>query len=237
MLRKILEYFKKNRLFNKKKWSDGGEYSQITYSQQGEDVTLLRFLEDLEYGFYVDIGAFHPFKYSNTCIFYKKGWSGINVEPNPDVRPAFLEHRTRDINLNVAVGNGNEELSYYKFNDPAVNSFSVEHVEKWKQAKGFYVTEVINVKIRKLSDILAEYLPSGKRIDFMTIDVESFDLAVLQSNDWNLYRPYILLVEEEILHFDNYLESPIIKYLYEKNYEIKTICNGTLFFIDKRSDR
>lgn len=237
MLKKIPKYLKKVGFFKKKKRSDGSEYSQVTYSQQGEDVTLLRLLANSESGFYVDIGAFHPFKYSNTCIFYKKGWSGINVEPNPDVRPVFLQHRTRDINLNVAIGNSNEELSYYKFNDPAVNSFSVEHVEKWKQAKGFYVTEVIKIKIRKLSDILAEYLPSEKRIDFMTIDVENFDLEVLQSNDWDLYRPYILLVEEEVLHFDNYLESPIIKYLYEKDYEITTVCNGTLFFIDKSSNR
>lgn len=210
----------------------GDEALQISYSQQGEDLTLLRLLEGKADGFYIDIGAFHPIKYSNTYLFYLKGWTGINIEPNPDVRNEFLKQRKNDLNLNIAIGNTTEALSYYKFNDPAVNSFSTEHVEKWKGVKGFHLTDVIKIQVHRLEDILHQYLAEGQKIDFITVDVENFDLEVLKSNNWELYRPYFLLVEEDLLCYNSFLESPIVSYLKGQNYELVTICNGTIFFKD-----
>jgi FkbM family methyltransferase len=208
------------------------EYAQKSYSQQGEDITIMRLLENKPKGFFVDIGAFHPIKYSNTYTFYKKGWRGINIEPNPDARQDFLKYRAHDINLNIAIGNSSERLSYYKFNVPAVNSFSLEHVDKWKQVPDFYVKEVLDIQTQRLQDVLKEHLPDHQIIDFMSIDVENFDLEVLKSNDWDLYRPFLLLVEEDILQLDSFTESPIVTYLQTKNYALISVCNGTLFFRD-----
>ena len=56
--------------------------SQTTYSQTGEDLILDILLKDKPKGFYIDIGGNHPKKFNNTFLFYKKGWDGINVEPN-----------------------------------------------------------------------------------------------------------------------------------------------------------
>lgn len=207
-------------------------YAQSSYSQQGEDLTIMRLLENKSDGFFVDVGAFHPIKYSNTYIFYKNGWRGINIEPNPDVQKEFLKYRALDINLNIGIGNRVETLSYYKFNVPAVNSFSQEHVNKWKQVPDFYVTEVIEIQTQRLRDVLKENLPEHQKIDFMSVDVENFDLEVLMSNDWELYRPFILLVEDDILQFESFSESPIVVYLQSKNYSLISVCNGTLFFKD-----
>jgi FkbM family methyltransferase len=216
------------------KMLDGSEdeSGQVSYSQQGEDLTILRLLGYKSNGFYIDVGAFNPVKYSNTHLFYKNGWRGINIEPNPDARAEFLKQRENDLNLNIAIGNSNEELSYYKFNDPALNSFSKEHVEKWDRINGFHLTDVIKIEMHRLEDVLAQYLAVDQKIDFMTVDVENFDLEVLKSNNWNLYRPYLLLVEEDLLNFNAYHESLIVSYLKDQNYELTTICNGTLFFKD-----
>lgn len=208
------------------------DHAQVSFSQQGEDITIMRLLNNKPNGFFVDIGAFHPIEYSNTYIFYKNGWRGINIEANPDAHQKFLKYRSLDTNLKTAIGNKQERLSYYKFNVPAINSFSKEHVNKWKQIPGFHVTEVIEIELQRLQDVLKANLPEGQIIDFMSIDVENFDLEVLMSNDWNLYRPLLLLVEEDVLQFTSYIESPIVSYLKGKNYSLTTICNGTLFFKD-----
>jgi len=62
-----------------------------SYSQDGEDVVLASFYENMKNyrGFYVDIGAHHPVRFSNTWMFYKNGWKGINIDPTPGSMKAF----------------------------------------------------------------------------------------------------------------------------------------------------
>ena len=81
---KILIGFLKLKLKNKI-----DPHSARSYSQEGEDMILRRFLAGQKDGFYVDVGAHHPVRFSNTYYFYKQGWAGINIEPNPDSLAAF----------------------------------------------------------------------------------------------------------------------------------------------------
>ena len=79
-------------------------YKNLSYSQNGEDRILHRIFENQKSGFYVDIGAHHPFRFSNTFLFYKMGWKGINVDAMPKSMEIFKRFRPRDINLELAVG-------------------------------------------------------------------------------------------------------------------------------------
>ena len=58
-------------------------FQNYSYSQNGEDLILSRLLEGHPVGKYIDIGAHHPFRFSNTAKLYSEGWSGLNVDPNP----------------------------------------------------------------------------------------------------------------------------------------------------------
>src|ERR1039457_5849033 len=87
-------------------------FRTVYFSQFGEDTFLDYYFFGRRTGFYVDVGAFHPFNISNTYIFYKRGWRGINIEPNPASFRAFLKYRPRDINLNVAVDRHDTELLF-----------------------------------------------------------------------------------------------------------------------------
>jgi hypothetical protein len=55
-------------------------------------------------GFYIDVGAHHPFRYSNTHMLYRRGWRGINIDPIPGAKIAFDRFRPGDINLEMGVG-------------------------------------------------------------------------------------------------------------------------------------
>ena len=108
----------------KNNYFDG--FSLKSYSQEGEDMILRRLFEKQKTGFYVDVGAHHPKRFSNTFFFYKKGWSGINIDAMPNSMRLFNEIRPRDTNLEIPISDKKQKLKYYMFNEPALNGFSKE---------------------------------------------------------------------------------------------------------------
>jgi len=170
-------------------------YRQASYSQEGEDLVLSRLFGEREQGFYVDIGAHHPKKFSNTYFFYRKGWVGINVDAMPGSMSAFNLLRPRDINIERAISQNCCSMTYYMFNQPALNGFSKRLSDARSGNGKNYLLKTIDIETCRLSMILDEYLPSGQGIDFMSIDVEGLDLEVLKSNDWEKYRPRYVLIE------------------------------------------
>jgi hypothetical protein len=93
------------------------------YSQEGEDVVLARFFEGLgRTGFYVDIGAHHPVGFSNTFYFYRRGWHGVNVDALPGTAKLFQRMRPRDKTIECGVGLEQGVMTYFAFNEPALNT-------------------------------------------------------------------------------------------------------------------
>jgi FkbM family methyltransferase len=196
------------------------QYSR-SYSQDGEDMILKAIYEQKKgyKGFFVDVGAHHPVRFSNTKYFYKRGWRGINIEPTPSAIQAFRNFRRRDINLNIGIGPTKGELEFYCFNEPALNSFSREVSERIDQDSTKYkIIKRLAIPVLPLSEVFDNHLPAGTKIDFMSIDVEGLDFQVLLSNNWDKYKPDVLLVEENV-NVDELQHSPIYNFLKEKGYE------------------
>lgn len=199
-----------------------------TYSQFGEDTFVSSLLKG-ESGFYVDVGAHHPTRYSNTKLFFDRGWRGVNIDPNPDTIHLFNRARPKDINICSAIGKEGGELTYYRFSDPAVNTLDPEEAEKWKGKKWLEFLGNASVPVKTLSEVLSsiENLPT---IDLMSVDTEGFDLAVLESNDWQRFSPKVIVVESH--GFDSaYPESnDIFRFLSKKGYILKGTCGPSLIF-------
>ncbi len=132
-------------------------WGRKSYSQEGEDLIVERMVSKRS-GFYVDVGCHHPFRFSNTYLFYKKGWSGINIDANPKSMKLFNRRRSRDINLEVRIAKKNGLLTYYQFNEPALNTFN-EQEAQLKNAQPYHIVKTVQVPVKKLGDILQEYLP------------------------------------------------------------------------------
>ena len=193
-------------------------YAHKTYSQDGEDVVLEVFLSNREKGFYIDVGAHHPYRFSNTYLFYKKGWSGINIDALPGTMKLFNKKRKRDINLELGVSKESKEMTYYMFNEPALNGFSKELSESRDNEGGYKIIEKKKISTKPLLKILDEYLPKGTKIDFINIDVEGMDLEVLESNNWKKYIPEYILVECRETSFEDMNNDPIYSFLKRKGY-------------------
>lgn len=149
----------------------------------------------------MDVGAYDPTRFSNTKRFYKRGWRGINIEPDYNNYTKFVRQRQRDINLNIGISNKDMNITFYQFNPDTVSTFSKTDATKY-QKYGFILKEKVLVQTKKLSSILTRYA-KGKQIDFMTIDTEGFELLALISNDWTRFRPKVICVETGDHSFTN----------------------------------
>jgi FkbM family methyltransferase len=201
----------------------------ICYSQEGEDIILDRIFSLVNDGFYVDVGAHHPFRFSNTYFFYKRGWRGINIDPIPGVKQLFDAKRPLDINLELGINEEHKVLSYYNFKEKALNTFS-EPLATQYQNGNWELENIIQIETFKLSEILDQHLHEKRDIHFMSIDVEGFELNVLKSNDWNKYLPNIILLEMLDCKIEDVTETKIGKYLMEKGYTFFAKTLNTVFF-------
>lgn len=213
----------------------GIEHARSSYSQYGEDTVLhaifARYPGDYS-GFYVDVGAHHPKRYSNTNHFYQLGWRGICIDPVPGGARLFKQQRMKDIFLEVGVSEKEEEMTYYMYEEPGFNTFSEESTRnlpfQWLQTK--------QVRTMPLWRVLELHLPQGQVIDFLSIDAEGMDMQVLRSNDWSCYRPKIVMTEAlEIGSIDTVAGLKEDKFMRSNDYQAIARTPSALYFVDTTS--
>jgi FkbM family methyltransferase len=205
-------------------------YAVKSFSQEGEDLILRRIFNKQVSGFYVDVGAHHPRRFSNTFNFYRCGWLGINIDPNPDAMRAFLSDRSRDINIQCGVADRPGTLTYYRFDEAALNTFDADVVKSRLANTPYKLLGSIEVRVERLAAILERCLPANQAIDFLTIDAEGMDLQVLKSNDWKRYRPHCVLVESLGVSLEDALRGEIFPFMRDQGYELFAKTFNTLVF-------
>lgn len=166
------------------------EFIRDSYAQVGEDLIIERCFKRGFVGRYLEIGAYHPTRLSNTYRFYKKGWRGIVVEPNPEIKKMFEEVRPHDKFWNIGISDKNQVLNYYQFMIPALNTFSKKDADE-SVKNGHKISGILKINTKNINSIL-----KGK-IDFISIDTEGYDEIILRSLDWKTYRPKVVCVETD----------------------------------------
>lgn len=209
---------------------------QRSYSQEGEDMVLRRFFNDAHQrkGFYIDIGAHHPTRFSNTKLFYDLGWRGVSIDPRPGFAKEFLDVRPSDIAIEAAIAQNQGEMTYYMFDEPALNGFDAKLSTERDAISRYKIIGHRPVPMERLDTLLSITLAEGQRIDFMSIDVEGLDLEVVMSNDWERFRPRFVLVEIFGKWLSDILSSESAAYLLKQDYSAVSRTRHTVFFEDRR---
>ncbi len=206
---------------------------KISYSQSGEDLVLLKYLnyKKIEKGKYLDIGAFHPRWASNTYLLHKKGFSGYCVDLDERRLRWFKFSRGNRVKtICGAVSNSHEEfIKVYKFKRKSpfslIDTTSLKHAEYFK-SKGKNEYEIIDVKNFHINDIFNKV---GK-INVLNIDIEGKDFEVIKSSNLEIIDPEIILIEDNSGYFPfNELEN----FFSKKNYYLISICGLTKCFAKK----
>lgn len=212
------------------------------YGQTGEDYIIWKAFDEKTKGFYVDVGAADGKRFSNSYFFEKQGWDGICVEPNREFFELLKNKRKNSICVNCAVGCYNGTVDFY---EKGLNS-SVnidEYIESRKSANrlsGIQTSDYnkVQIQVRTLNDILEEN--NVTNIDFITIDVEGFELEVLKGFNLAKYRPSVILLEDGFQKEEKCLEMNFIlsNFSYNRICKIKNnifYCNDEV--ISKKIDK
>ena len=167
----------------------GSKYKYFTnknsYSQFGEDLIINNFFGNFV-GTYVDIGCYHPIKYSNTALLNKKGWSGTNIDLNKTSIDFFNACRKNDLNITACLSDKIEEVEIYMDSDfSALNSINKNNIKKFG---------LKNLKKKRVQTTLFNKLIK-KNFDFLNIDCEGNDLKILKTIDLKKFTPKIINIE------------------------------------------
>lgn len=170
-------------------WNYSGHPDQpfgaVSYAQFGEDLLLLNLFSALgvERPSYLDVGAHHPVNCSNTALLYARGSRGVCVEANPNLVPAFAELRPEDLTLNVGCGTAVGTLDFYMIDQASGrNTFDRATAEAFVAAHPqFSIREIRQIPVLPLDEIVVRHC--GRRWpDFLSLDVEGLDFAVLEAS-------------------------------------------------------
>jgi FkbM family methyltransferase len=225
---KILRISETQRAYKINTLQPSISYVLNSFSQFGEDLLIDLLLNHRNNGFFVDIGANDPIFNSNTMRFYLRGWKGINIEPNFSAFEKLKEIRINDINLNIAISEKLEELSFYCLsNDTTLSTLNYSNALKMSKLLNLEITEH-KVETVPIKNIFEKHL-NNKTIDFMSVDAEGNNLSVLKSNDWEKYRPTIILIEcnDEFEQIRSYLDKNDYLHLYNNRYNAIFINKNT----------
>ncbi len=209
---------------------------KTTYSQWKEDTFIKKFFYNKKKGDYLDIGCFHPFKYSNTALLYKKGWTGVNLDINPLSIELFNLVRKKDKNLCIAISNkrGKVNCHFHHFFSP-INSFDSGFKKKrllYKVGNKYFVFKFnkrVIVNTCKFHDIVK------KKYDFFNLDIEGGEYDVLKQIDFKIFSPKLICIE---IHGNiNLAKNKKIKdILIKNNYRFAKRFGPSCLFVKKNNE-
>jgi len=195
-----------------------------TYSQDQEDLFINDYFKEKSNGFYIDIGCYHPIKYSNTALLYNRGWKGINIDMNQTSIDLFNILRKRDKNICAAISNTSKKtIQYFDHLFSPINTLDKNFSSIASKKLSFRKHTEKTIQTYKFNQIIQKYNINIKQIDFINIDVEAHDLEVLESIDLSIFNAKIICVEIAN-NQNNIKEKKLRDYLNKYNYElIKTV--------------
>ena len=202
---------------------------RLSMSQEGEDILLEKLnLFDPSSGF-IEIGGFHPFRFSNTARLYRYGGNGLIVEPNSVMAAKCRRGRPRDFVVEAAVDAHCGEGILYGFEQPAFNTMS-EAQAKLRQHEGHRIVSQNVVDLITLEEVVELYVSQvGLPCSLLSIDIEGLDVEVLSQLKELSFRPRVLVFESLCPASSMAAERvEVARQQIPTGYEVRSILGGSV---------
>jgi FkbM family methyltransferase len=207
-----------------------------SFSQCGEDLVVAfttGYLGMRRLFTYLDVGANDPVKFSNTYYFYRKGHRGVLVEPNRSLCDRLRAKRPEDATVQAGIGAAAGEADYYIMTHDGLNTFSKQEAEHQVEASRgkIAIREVIRMPLLNINDVMDEHFHGAP--DFLSVDTEGLDLAILESIDYGRFRPGIICAETLISN-SRKTRPEIPEFLATKGYVVRGGSFVNTIFVDSK---
>jgi len=136
--------------------------------------------------------------------------------------------------LNVGVGLTEESSAdYYCMSVPQWNTFSRDAAEKIVSATSGHVKieAVVKIPLVSINRIMAEHFPPGGP-DYLSIDIESLDLAVLKTMDFTRFRPKVICTETLVATTFR-MDPETTRFLASQGYEVRGMTCANSIYVDQ----
>lgn len=187
-----------------------------SYALNQLDINLEKYLNRIDNGFYIECGANDGISQSNTLFYRKKyNWKGLLVEPNLYKFNECLKNRPDDIVENYALVSDSYEKDtirgYFQFND--YENSLCGHCD-FMSTERFLNVEPIDVPATTLDKLITKH--NINKIDFLSLDVENYEINVLEGLNLNKNKPTYILVETANVKEK---QDKMFNFLTSKNYK------------------
>lgn len=226
----VLESNIKNdfELFNKKTYSQSGEDSIIMYIMAMKGIPFSECS-------YLDLGANHPKVMSNTYFFYEQGARGVLVEANPKLADELKNERSGDIVLNKCISDkSGEKLDFNILNLDGLSKVG-DVSDILLENPDARIEKTVQLETVSVNDIIEEYF-SGKAPLILNLDIEGLERQILDSIDFEKYRPMIMIIE--MIPYSKKLvtgqkDTELLEYVKSKGYDEYAFTGINSIFIDR----
>lgn len=171
------------------------------HGHEGQDAFVHQmFFPDKRDGVFVDIGAYDGVTWSNSLFFERElGWRGLCVEASPRRYALYRQSGRHAPCVNVAVGDRDGEAQFLD----VVSGLTMMNglLENLAPSQRAFIaesgspTEVVTVPLRRLDGLLREHGLTS--VDFLTLDVEGAEAAILQSFDLDAFAVQVICLESQ----------------------------------------
>lgn len=202
---------------------------RVSYSMNGEDLVVRSYFSanfDNSTGRFIDVGAFHPFKLSNTMLLSQLGWHGINIDCDPVKIARFERLRPRDQNICAAVADVPRDMIYLEYPLGFTDRIADPDEEHLLSGCGEKPLKATPIRVTTLSNIIEQSAFQGQHFQYLNVDCEGQDLSVLKGLDFSRYSPDLITVEA----WSKTDQAELTAFLECRGYQLTDIVRITLFF-------
>ena len=205
------------------------------FGQYAEDAIIRKYFpHNTTKGTYLDVGAYHPFKFSNTAFFWLKGWNGVNVDANKASIKLFEKYRPHDKNIwaeiipDKDVKAGKEAVSLMLPENSTTKDLSGVGTVKANSFENINFQTAYSVPAKSIKQIMIEN--ELTQLDYLNVDVEGSDESTIIDIDFDFCTPKTISVEDFSQTFEELIESPITKHLVAHGYKLMSRAAYTSIF-------
>ena len=165
---------------------------ELSYTQNLEDYHLSLAFAGQATGTYIDVGAGHPVADNVSFWFYERGWSGVVIEPQPELAALYKQLRPCDRVMRGLIGREEGETDFFLVD--RLHGFSTTVQHHAEKAKTFGVGyQTLRLPVTTLARLCETH--GLATVDFLKVDVEGGEADVLLGGDWRRFRPKVIVIE------------------------------------------
>ncbi len=208
--------------------------ARLSYAQFGDDLVADSLFKGLGIAnpTYLDIGAADPIIGNNTYFCYLEGCRGVLVEPDVAHTERLKSLRPGDTVLVAGIGiDETTEADFFVMSSPGLNTFDKTQAERLDRETEHKIVRKIKMPLLGLNRVIAEHF-GGKAPDYLSIDIEGLEFAVLKTLDFTRYRPKLICADTLITATTRH-HPETTQLLVAHDYEVRGMTFSNTFYVDK----